>query len=428
MTTTAAATTTPAGVCQSRPGGDRCPGVHKLHDALDGRLARVRLPGGRVPAAALTALAAAARLGNGIVEITSRANAQVRGLPDDCGGELAELLAEGGLLRSLEHDRARNILASPVAGRHPAALVEVDAVVDELDRQICAAPTLAALSGRFAFLVEDGSAVLSGRDHDVALVPVAPQGEPQFALSIDGRMSDLRAAPDAAAALAAGAARAFLEASGGLARVWRVSDLANGATTLAERLGARIGAPAATAAQDGQGAIPVPPGRLAQRDGRWAITSLAPLGRLDPRQLNRLAELAAENGSEARFSPWRTVTLVDVPATATEEVERAFDALGLVTDPQSGWRGLSACSGLGACHRATAAVRAAAAIRAAERSPDAPEEHWTACERRCGEHSTVGVAVSASGAGVEIRTARRTTVAPNVEAALAVLAAEGPPE
>ena len=52
---------------------DACPGALQTHQAADGALARVRLPGGVISAGQLEALAhAATRFGAGTIELTSR--------------------------------------------------------------------------------------------------------------------------------------------------------------------------------------------------------------------------------------------------------------------------------------------------------------------------------------------------------------------
>ena len=332
---------------------DRCPGVLRLHEAEDGMLARVRLPGGRLSSVGMHAIAdVARRYGNGIVEITARASVQIRGLV--AGAAVAEPLMSAGLLPSVSHERVRNILASPVAGRHPRSLAVVDDVVSELDHELCAEPALAELSGRFLFAVDDGSGLI-GHGADVTLVAVESN---RFAVGNDVVMRG--AAVSSALKLARKSIRNDPWASEAPRRWLRRAE-------------ARL-----------------EPGTLTQNDGRCSLTVMPPLARLDPDELDALAELVPE----VRLSPWRTLTVLDVvPARATNLMTE-LQRIGLVSDPASGWVGLTACAGKGACAKARFDVRAEAARRAAERDgagAELPPEHWAGCERHCGRPDGVEV-------------------------------------
>src|SRR5262245_44311241 len=110
---------------------DACPGALQVHQAADGGLARIRVPGGRLPAEAFRAVVtAAAELSDGTVELTSRANLQVRGLAAGAEVALGERLAAVGLLPSASHERVRNIIAAPLAEPPVRALLrELDHAV-----------------------------------------------------------------------------------------------------------------------------------------------------------------------------------------------------------------------------------------------------------------------------------------------------------
>jgi precorrin-3B synthase len=408
---------------------DRCPGVLRLHPAQDGGLARIRLPGGQLPARGADALAGAAGLGNGIIELTARANVQVRGLAAEAAAPLAALLERAGLLPSPAHDRVRNIAAGPLGGRHPAAVAEVDGVVAALDRGLCADPALAALPGRFLFAVDDGSGLASWAGADVALVAEGPD---HFCLVLAGRPTTIAVPAAGAAGCALAAARAFLSLRGddeGGGRGWRVRELDEGPARVARALGGALseggpaegevgqgrptgaatpgGSPAPSAPGRGaaiHGATPAPPlpGRCGQRDGTVALTALAPLGRIDAPGAAGLAALARDTGGALRVSVRRTITLVDVQPADAPAALAQLARLGLVTEAGSGWEGLSTCAGLDACARARVDVRAAATSRAGVRSPAAPPEHWSACERRCGEPRGVATAVVAGEAGLSL--------------------------
>ena len=413
----------------SSANADRCPGVLRLHEAVDGALARVRLPGGRLTADRLDAVAAAAALGSGLIELTSRASIQLRGLRPADAAAVGDRLWAAGLLPSPRHDRVRNILASPVAGRMAGSIAATDAVVAALDRGLCADGGLAQLPGRFLFAVEDGSGTLGRQRADIGLVAGA-HGD--FRLCVDGLATTLRANGDAAARLALDAARAFREllaeeeeAGGdGGPDAWRVADLPDGARRLARRLGGALASAGASPAAAGPR---LALGTRAQVDGLAAVTVLPRLARLDRALARRLAELARGAGGELRLSPWRTLTFVDVLPARAETLTLELSAAGLVVSSRSGWHGLSACAGRGACAQARVDVRAGAARRATQRGPGSPAEHWSACERGCGRPASVPVAVTATADGLSVQTPDRTCVASTLDEAVQLLAAGAAP-
>jgi precorrin-3B synthase len=333
-------------------GGDRCPGVLALHEAEDGALARIRVPGGRLSPAQLRAVARAAALGNGLVELTSRANLQVRGLP--ANADLLPLLAE--LVPSVAHERVRNVVGSPLAG------AAADAVVEALDRGLCGDASLASLPRRFLFAVDDGTGLALGQGADVAL-----DGDARLWLA--GRATDATGGAE----LMLAAARAFIAVRGD---AWRVADV--GPEAVAERLGMAL--------CPGE----LRPATLGPGVHGGAVTALVPLGRLDREAVERLAALGA-----VRISPWRTVTMRGV-------APEALEALGLATSPASGWSRLSACVGVGACAKARLDVRALATRRARVRGADAAVEHWSGCDRRCGEPRDVAIRVVGTDTGMVV--------------------------
>src|SRR5579875_382503 len=322
----------------ARAAADRCPGALALHGAQDGWLARVRVPGGCLSGAQLRALARAAALGNGLLELTSRANVQLRGLPAGAGERLAPILQEAGLLPSPAHDRVRNLIASPLAGRHPAARAQTDALVAQLDRRLCAAGELARLPGRFLFSVDDGSGLALQRPADVALVACDERGwrlaisgsaacaahggdPPSGALALTPADAVERALAIAGAFLALAGERERSAAVSPARRAWRIAELPEGAGAVAARAGLSLGAPLEAPA----GPLPAP-GRLVQRDGRVALTALVPLGRLTGEQLSALSRLGAEG---VRIGPARTLSVLDLQPAAAERLAEQLALLGL---------------------------------------------------------------------------------------------------
>lgn len=373
----------------------------------------MRVPGGRLSADALNALAELSDdLGNGLVDLTSRANVQLRGLPEDAAATLAPRLQAVGLLPSAVHDRVRNVLASPLAGRAPAALDDVDEVVALLDAQVVEGHRLQDLPGRFCFLVDDGTG--AGREVGPD-VTITARGGGRFGVALDGRPIEFEGDGETAVAVAVGAAEAFVALRGD---AWRLSETPGGSAKVAAILGMTL-APVTPAART----LGYPPGAIEQRDGRIALTALAPLGQLWPTLLRVLAGLS----EDVRISTRRTVTLVDLDPGAVGATRDALAAAELVLDSDSGWIGLTACAGTAGCSRALADVRSAATLRARVRAATDPPEHWAACERRCGEVPGTPVSVAVrEGGEVELLSDARTSVVPSLRAAAVQLLPEAP--
>jgi precorrin-3B synthase len=304
--------------------------------AADGGLARVRIPGGRLSAADLHVLADAAdELGSGVLELTSRANVQVRGLRPAGEHELAARLRVAGLLPSDTHDRVRNIVASPLTGL--VGDTDVGPLVAALDDALCADPVPAELPGRFLFVLDDGRGDVRGLDADVTLMRF-PDG---YVVRLGGAKVGLTTEP-VAAALAA--ARGFLaERAAQHSPAWRLAELADGPARVAARLDdellpERVADVTAAAARKTASPCscmrdrPVGAGEYRQNDGRVALVVDTGDGRLPAAAFRTLA---AHARPEVRVTPWRGVVLPNLDTAAVGTVTAALAAHGLQTERQA---------------------------------------------------------------------------------------------
>ncbi|MFD7761261.1 cobalamin biosynthesis protein CobG [Streptomyces microflavus] len=409
-----------AGGVSPRAGGDACPGTLRLHRADDGALARVRIPGGVLnPDQADALRAAAERFGDGELHLTSRGNVQLRGLGTECGGELADLLTAAGLLPSAAHERARNIVASPLAGLDGSP--SLGPWLAELDALVCGSAAAATLSGRFLFALDDGRGDVDALGADVTLIA---EGRSESALLRIGAADEVFRVPAAEAPGAALlAAEEFLRAARD-SGAWRVKDLPDDVRTeLAHTIGSAAGPAVHRPRPRPRTATPPAPGPHGS-----AITAGVPLGRLAPAQWRLLTETARRYGGELRLTPWRGIVIPGpVPRPRAAEALRTLSGSGLITAPDSPWTGVGACIGHPGCAKSLSDVRAEAG--AAVGRPGRLPVYWSGCERRCGHpHGEwIDVVVTPDGHRIShVRGERRDppTTVRNDPAALAAAVAE----
>lgn len=353
--------------------------------------------------------------GNGHLELTSRANVQIRALGKRSIEPVAVRLTAAGLLPSATHERVRNIVASPLAGRVPPGRWDVRPATRELDRRLIAESQLAELSGRFLFGLDDGSADIAPMRPDLGVLPVADQS---LALMMAGHDVGLRLyRDDVVPALLAGA-RAFLaERAAQDSQAWRLDGLTAGLARVKGRLLKSADCDLWESAEPlmvrSPGKRPV--GVLKQTDGLVSVGLHVPLGALSAEQAASLARVARTCGHRGviTITPWRSVVLGDLELAAATDCVRALVGVGLIIDPESAWLGVTACAGRPGCAKAQADVRAdatavVAGARAGTRDSRSLPVYWAGCDRRCGKPAEGAIEVLAAGGSYKVSGAGTT--------------------
>jgi precorrin-3B synthase len=370
-----------------------CPSLLRPMESGDGWLVRVRPREAVITAAVARAVAeASARYGNGRIEITNRANLQIRGLrPETILPFVAAMDAVGA---ADEAEGLPAFLVSPLAGADPGVAPETleiaraiqEAVARGLDPRaypyrrpnavvvpqgvgprdkpgddcVMAAHD-GVLPSKFGFLLDGGGVLpLAGLSLDITL------------RAVDGRwfLNDV-AVPSGEAAV-----RALALAEDLAARPRQVRPR----SATAPRLGFH-----------------------AYGDGAQGAVLLAPpFGQLHAAQLARLADLAERHGDGAlRPTPWKSLAIAGVARTEAAALRRAAALLGFIAEPGDPRLGIVTCAGAPACARGAVETHAAAAALAAARRADDPLLHLSGCAKGCAHPGPAAVTLVGTARGFD---------------------------
>ncbi|TVR09189.1 MAG: precorrin-3B synthase [Salinarimonadaceae bacterium] len=336
-----------------------CPGAHRPMLSGDGLVLRVRPPlGALTPDQAWGLADIAEGAGDGTVELTNRANLQIRGIsPAGLDAVIRRLIDLDLLDSDADTEGRRNIVVDPFRS------------LDARDRQTLAGarladgladPDLAGLPSKFGFVVDAGPLrYLSEVSGDIR---IEASGD-ALIVRADGGETGRRAADAAEAAdIALDMARWFL-ASGGVGADGR------------GRMAARLAAGAAPGRELAGGLAPNPPvSRPAHGAVSGGICVAAAFGRLAAGDLRRLAGAGAP---VLRITPWRMVFL-----PGSTDPDCVADAAGLVSDPADPLLRVTACTGAPGCAQASVETRDLAR-RLALRLPEAATLHVSGCAKGC---------------------------------------------
>ncbi|WP_170522975.1 precorrin-3B synthase [Ruegeria arenilitoris] len=321
-----------------------CPGAHRPMMSGDGLVVRVRPRLARLSAAQTLGLCdLALRFGNGTIDLTNRANLQLRGVADaDHQALLAELSALNMLDAEPGIETRRNILVSPLFQPGDLTARLTQALIDRLG-------DLPALPTKFGFAVDTGEArLLAGDSADIRL----ERGPAGLILRADGvetgRLVTEDAAIDCVIELAQWFAERFTSDTRRMARLLAVHDLPEG----------------------WQGHAPGPTAPALQ-PGNRAIGPIygAAFGQLPAAELRALVE--ASGAAALRVTPWRLFLL---------EGGAALPAPAFVTDGADALLSTDACPGAPFCPQAQAETRAIARALAPRVSGSL---HVSGCAKGC---------------------------------------------
>ncbi len=166
-----------------------CPGVLRPMESGDGLLVRVKPRAATLSLAEVQSIAEAARrFGNGHIDLTRRANVQLRGVTAAALPALTAHLADAGLLDAApEIEAVRNVVVSPLAGLDPSEVIDVGPLAHAFDRLLATDARLWRLPPKFGFLIDGGGLLsLDGERADLRLKALRAEGRVVMALAIDG--------------------------------------------------------------------------------------------------------------------------------------------------------------------------------------------------------------------------------------------------
>ena len=374
---------------------------------------RLRITNGQLSSAQLRALAGISqRLGNGVMDITTRQQiefraVQIRDVPD-----ILEAL-RGIDLSSLQTgmDNIRGVNTCALSGVTPHELFDAAPYGEEFTQTFLGNREYTDLPRKLNVAI---TGCLENCTHsetqDIAMTPaVAPDGAYGFNVAVGGKMGsggmtaaqplDVFIDPREAAPLASVITLLFRDEGAREQRTkTRLAFLVQewGVDLFRQRVEERWGAPLRPAGRDArvEGTRAADHlGVLPQRQpGLRSVGLCVPTGRAQAGEMAELARLAEAYGSgEIRLTTGQNAIILGVPEASVAALLAEPLLSKFSPDPHAFTRGLVSCTGKDYCNLAlieTKTLGKGLAERLAERFPDAARMtmHWSGCPAGCGNH------------------------------------------
>ncbi len=393
-------------------------GLFYVAPAQDSFMCRLRLPNGIVTAAQFDGLAGLAEaFGGGFIDVTTRANLQIREIQPSALVELLMGIQDLGLTtRGAGADNIRNITGSPTAGVDPTELIDTRPLARALHYTILNHRELYGLPRKFNIAFDGGGQISVLEDtNDIGFAAVrvaAGAGVPPgvyFRMYLGGitghggfaRDANVLLKPEECVAAAVAVVRVFIaygdRTDRKRARLKYLLDDWGMDRFMAE-----------TEKEMSFKALRVPPEQCLPRGpllkhghigvhkqkqrGMNYVGVVLPVGRLSASQMRGLAAIATQFGSGTiRLTVWQNVILSDISDAKLPGARKAIEEIGFGVEASPIRGALVACTGNTGCKFAATDTKAQALYLAQYLETrvklDRPLNiHLTGCPNSCAQH------------------------------------------
>jgi ferredoxin-nitrite reductase len=397
-------------------------------------MARLRIPGGQLRTFQFREIAHVAReLTTGYVQITTRANLQIRLIqPKDTPEVLRRIQSVGLHTRGAGADNIRNLTANPTAGFDPLELMDTMPLCHEMAQIILNDRAFYDLPRKFNIAYDGGGLIGTVEDtNDIGCKAVKIGDEVFFRIALGGATGHKAFARDIGVLVApaklnkvvAALVRVFI-ANGNrgdrkkarlkhLLEKWTLDQYLEETEKILGWNLDRAPLDPPSVQYPSQDIPHSPVGVYPQKQkGLNYVGITIPVGQMTPKQMIRIAEIADLYGSgEVRLTVWQNLIIPNVPDTFVETVKKAARKAGFSTEQSNLRSGFIACTGSSYCKFAQASTKEHALelmdwLDKRVQLDRPVNVHLTGCPNSCAQHymgdiGLLGTKTKVAGESVE---------------------------
>ena len=387
-------------------------GLFYLTPTRDAYMARLRIPGGQLKTFQLREIAAIAKeLTSGYIQVTTRANLQIRLIEPKNAPEVLRRIQLIGLhTRGSGADNIRNLTSNPTAGLDPHELIDCTPYVQQLAQIIINQREFYDLPRKFNIAFDGGGLIGSVEDtNDLGIKAVRVGEKVCFRIAAGGatghkafaRDLGIIVPPEEIVRVVVALVKVYITHGNRdnrkkarlkhLLEKWTLDQyLAEAEKSLGKEL---TRAPLEPGSPDHAAVAHSHIGAFPQKQAGLHYLGIAlPVGQVTRKQLLRLADLADHYGSgEIRLTVWQNFILPNIPESLLETVKREVCRIGLDWRQSNLASGVIACTGNRYCKFSSTDTKghALALIKHLEGrlQLDLPINiHFTGCPHSCAQH------------------------------------------